>query len=187
MKRQLNVPLRVKKMQSSLDQIHATTSITKTASLSSHSSSTDRSSFSSSCESFQNNTERRVSFDSVKIRAYSLTLGDNPSCKEWPALSLDWNYEQYDKLPIDTFETFRKQTRRGSNAELKIPSQTRNDLLKYLDVSEEEIITTQMEVQIIKLERSRTKRKEKKKRRRRRRMQALFQYIAKSLKTILSF
>lgn len=123
----------------------------------------------------------------MKIRTFSLTLGDYPSCTEGPASSLDWIYEQYDKLPIDTFETFRKQTRRGSNAELKISSQTHNDLLKHLGVSEEEIITMQMEVEIIKMERSRTKRNEKKKKRRRRRMQVLFQNIANSMKKILTF
>ena len=126
----------------------------------------------------------------MKIRTFSLTLGDYPSCTEGPASSLDWSYEQYDKLPIDTFETFRKQTRRGSrNAELKISSQTHNDLLKHLGVSEEEIITMQMEVEIIKMERSRTKRNEKKKKRRRRRMQVLllFQNIANSMKKSLTF
>jgi hypothetical protein len=37
---------------------------------------------------------KRVSFSTVEVREYSLTVGEHPFCKDGLAISLDWHYNQ---------------------------------------------------------------------------------------------
>ena len=119
--------------------------------------------------------KRPVSFDAVTIRTYNLTLGDHPSCTKGPALSLSWEYEQYKKIPIDIFEEFREGKRGQSKHEMYISSQIRKDFVKRLyNVTEEEVLKRQNEMDEIKKQRLKTRAQMKKKDRRRKKLKKLF-------------
>jgi hypothetical protein len=51
--------------------------------------------------------ERKVTFDSVQVRFYSQTLGDNPSVSCGPPITLDWNYEEEPPVGIDEHQGSR--------------------------------------------------------------------------------
>lgn len=55
---------------------------------------------------------KRVCFDSVEIRSYAQTMGDNPSVSYGPPISLDWDYEENDAVAIDEYEAKRLFSRR---------------------------------------------------------------------------
>jgi hypothetical protein len=69
--------------------------ITKQQSKRQHVSTRDDSKSKDTCE-------RKVTFDSVQVRFYSQTLGDNPSVSCGPPITLDWHYEE--ELPMDIAE-----------------------------------------------------------------------------------
>mmetsp|Transcript_7033 Transcript_7033/g.15238 ORF Transcript_7033/g.15238 Transcript_7033/m.15238 type:complete len:171 (-) Transcript_7033:577-1089(-) len=47
---------------------------------------------------------RQVSFSTVEIRKYPLTMGDNPSCNYGPPTTLQWNYIKRDLHSLDDYE-----------------------------------------------------------------------------------
>ncbi|KAL7552790.1 hypothetical protein ACHAWF_016046 [Thalassiosira exigua] len=49
----------------------------------------------------------RVAFDSVEMREYDRTVGDNPCCRSGPPLSLDWSYSKKYEKNIEEFELER--------------------------------------------------------------------------------
>ena len=53
--------------------------------------------------------ERNVSFDSVNVRLYAQTLGDNPSVPCGPPIQLDWMYEEEPPIGIDEYEGTRRR------------------------------------------------------------------------------
>merc|ERR1711971_1162945 len=53
-----------------------------------------------------------VSFDSVTVRRYDQTIGDNPSVSYGTPISLDWSYEEYDALDFDEYESSKPLQRR---------------------------------------------------------------------------
>ena len=55
---------------------------------------------------------KNVCFDTVTIRSYSQTMGDNPAVSYGPPISLDWDYEQHDDIDIDEYESGRGFSRR---------------------------------------------------------------------------
>ena len=97
-----------------------------------------------------------VCFGTVTIRAYEITIGDHPSCKEGPSLSLGWEYKQLKEIPIDVFETYRSKRRRSKN-QMHIALETREALVKLLDIPDEEIAAIQNEKEKILKQRLKTK------------------------------
>lgn len=80
---------------------------------------------------FSNASKRNVSFSSLEIRSYNVTLGDAPtSCG--PPISLDWEYDptrtaEYD---IDHYENFRTdEAPRRNRKEMLMPANHRQYLL----------------------------------------------------------
>lgn len=61
----------------------------------------------------RNNESKRVGFNTVLIRSYKQTMGDNPCVSYGPPIQLDWEYEQHDGVDIDSFESQRVFSRRG--------------------------------------------------------------------------
>jgi hypothetical protein len=55
--------------------------------------------------------KREVSFHTVVIREYGMTLGDNPSCSYGPPVCLDWDYEETKKVKLDEYEQTRSKRR----------------------------------------------------------------------------
>lgn len=59
------------------------------------------------------NVGRNVSFSNLEIREYSMTLGDHPSARSGPPMSLDWEYTPKSEIvALDAYERAR-QPRRG--------------------------------------------------------------------------
>lgn len=109
-------------------------------------------------DSFQASTGMKrvssnVSFQTVNVREYDRTLGDNPSCMSGPPISLDWSYSKTTALPIDEYETNR--TPRRNSQPLRMNKFKREKMLKSkLGYSEEEIENAKKEKK--KVQRSRS-------------------------------
>ncbi|KAL9188075.1 hypothetical protein ACHAXT_006453 [Thalassiosira profunda] len=54
---------------------------------------------------------RNVSFHSVDVREYDRTVGDNPSCRSGPPLSLDWSYSKKYQKNLEEYEADRATER----------------------------------------------------------------------------
>jgi len=67
--------------------------------------------------------KRNISFSTLEIRTYGVTLGDNPGGSGGPPLSLDWNYNESKALDIEEYEA-RRQPRR-SRKDMHIDMNTR--------------------------------------------------------------
>jgi len=67
---------------------------------------------------------RRVSFNDVQVREYSIVLGDHPSCSKGPPISAGWNYTEAGKFDIDEWEGKRQGKR-----DLRINAKDRLDML----------------------------------------------------------
>ncbi|KAL3923811.1 MAG: hypothetical protein SGILL_001427 [Bacillariaceae sp.] len=87
-----------------------------------------------STESNSNNIEnetklsqRRVNFDSIMIREYDRTLGDNPATTHGPPLTLDWQYEDVSPIKLDEYEEQRAPRR--ITHQMMIPGNTREAIL----------------------------------------------------------
>jgi hypothetical protein len=69
-----------------------------------------------------------VQFDSVEMREFNRTIGDNPSVSRGVPISLGWNYNPTPIIQsVDEYEMFR-EPRRSKN-ELALPPSTRADIL----------------------------------------------------------
>lgn len=85
--------------------------------------------------------ELRVNFSSVQIRVHRVQLGDNPSVKSGPALTVSWDHCPHFGtriLPIDEYDTARHSSRR-SLSELVIPRRERSRLVRSSGHSKAEI------------------------------------------------
>jgi len=108
------------------------------------------SSFSSSSKKQLSN----VSFRSVEIRKYIPTLGDNPSVSQGPPMTLDWEYDTTDPIPIDRYEDEKGVPR--TSYEMVIPRYIREEVLRMHGHSRKEIDETIKEIKKTKKERNDT-------------------------------
>ena len=98
-----------------------------------------------------------VSFNSVEVREYSQTIGDNPSCVSGPAISLDWDYSEGGSYSVDDFENYGKRTNYGRYPR-KMPKMHRENILKHeLGYSDEEVAMMRKEAKKIQRSVSMTK------------------------------
>jgi len=70
-----------------------------------------------------------VSFHSVEIREYEITLVDNPACRNGPPIGLSWNYQQEDAHNFYVYESTRIFNRR-TGMQMIIPKKCRKEMLK---------------------------------------------------------
>ena len=71
--------------------------------------------------------KKRVSFNQIHIREYSLEMGDNPSCSRGPPLSISWDYNDVGSIDLQEFEETRPARR--YHGELIIPLSVRKEIL----------------------------------------------------------
>ena len=71
--------------------------------------------------------KKTVSFTSLDIRSYSVTVGDHPLCSEGYPLTLDWEYTEASPLSIDQYEAERSPRR--SLSDLRTTSEERHQIL----------------------------------------------------------
>mmetsp|Transcript_38844 Transcript_38844/g.39232 ORF Transcript_38844/g.39232 Transcript_38844/m.39232 type:complete len:270 (-) Transcript_38844:390-1199(-) len=88
--------------------------------------------------------EKNISFVSVKVRDYEMTLGDQ-ICKKGAPVSLGWEYTEYPAILVDVYETNRPARRSVKQLEIG-PKKRWNYLLDTCGVSIEELKTAQREV-----------------------------------------
>ena len=72
-----------------------------------------------------------VSFTSLEMRSFNLTVGDAP-CSAGPPVSLDWEYnaDSTTTYDVDSYERFRaNEAPRRNKSELLMPASHRRDLL----------------------------------------------------------
>jgi len=101
---------------------------------------------------------KKVSFGSIEIREYPRILGDNPSCKRGPAISLGWyNNGRKTKLSIDQFEKTRSTSSRYHR---RCPVLSSRDRIRILrdegGVTAKEILIARREISMIKRSRERS-------------------------------
>ena len=77
--------------------------------------------------------KRSVSFVSVDVREYDRTIGDNPSCRSGPPLSLDWSYSKKYEQPkaLDEYELEREPERVQHIDGLLVNNYRRRNLLSF--------------------------------------------------------
>jgi hypothetical protein len=89
--------------------------------------------------------KHNVSFNSLSIREYSVEIGDNPSCSFGIPISLGWDYEELDELPLDDAKNESEDSekngcsRRKKSHELLLSYNDRRRLLKKAGYSKQDI------------------------------------------------
>ena len=103
--------------------------------------------------------KRSVSFVSVDVREYDRTIGDNPSCRSGPPLSLDWSYSKKYEHPkaLDEYELEREPERVQHIDGLLVNKYRRRNLLSFnWGHSEEEMKSARQETKKLQRQRSMT-------------------------------
>lgn len=101
-----------------------------------------------------------VQFDTIYIRSYNQTIGDNPSVSIGTPITLDWDYEEEAPVSINDFEATRRATRKaGSNKAVMQRLalnyyQRRSRLMYYCGHSEEEIDKAEKSVDKVRRQRN---------------------------------
>jgi len=95
-----------------------------------------------------------VSFNSVDVRDYDVTLGDNPSVGCGPAIALDWSYHERPRISVDEYETsFRDQSRLHKEPKRLAPGQREKLLKNGLGFTDEQLKEAEKETKKIQRER----------------------------------
>ena len=100
-------------------------------------------------------SKKRVRFSNVRIREFDITVGDNPSVRGGPPLSLDWHVKNEVSVDIDCYEQ-NKPCLRKSLPELIMPAYERTKCLLDAGVTVDEIARATLEASEIKQSRSET-------------------------------
>jgi len=95
---------------------------------------------------------RQVSFGSIVIRDYSVTLGDHPCCSYGNPVQLDWSYQERGTFAVQDYEAARGRRRR-SMREMVLSSYDRRDMLKDKGFSIKEMQVALRSVNIAKRQR----------------------------------
>jgi hypothetical protein len=73
-------------------------------------------------------SDHNVSFNSLTVREYDLTLGDHPSSASGPPVQLDWEHKAENTMDLNDYEKMRQPRRR--RRELKMSFQEREEILQ---------------------------------------------------------
>jgi len=99
--------------------------------------------------------KRKVSFASLTIRPYDVTLGDHPSCRRGPPLALSWNYSPEIKQEIEQYEAARESRRSGKQLEIDYKIRVQF-LKKEAGYTSQELMEVMNEILKIKIGRTKT-------------------------------
>ena len=109
----------LKKVDSALDISMATVKTLDSSASSSHTDAISRT-----------KSPLNVKFESIQIRNYDITLGDNPSCNYGPPVSLDWGYDEMEPVSLDLYEDEKKHNPPRKMHQMHMLSRQRANLLK---------------------------------------------------------
>ena len=99
--------------------------------------------------------KREVSFSTVVVREYDMTLGDNPSCSYGPPVQLSWEFDEIVNLKLDEYE--RSRSKRRSMRQMVLSYYRRCDILQSAGYSSNEIRSATRQVNKAKRQRDTTK------------------------------
>jgi hypothetical protein len=121
---------------------------------------------------FSSSSSKMVRFGVIDQRIYNRIVGDHPEVKVGPPITFSWEYGVLPSTPIDEYEAQKLRTtttssnttstvsnryQRSYDGLRKLSSITRKNMLRTLfEVSEEEIIAAEREVQQIQKQRERS-------------------------------
>jgi hypothetical protein len=96
-------------------------------------------------------TENVVSWGTIEMHSHVIELGDNPAVSRGPPITLGWEMTDSCKLSVDDYES--RVERRRSKRELILPVALREDWLRELGYSREELKEAVSVVRKIKVDR----------------------------------
>ena len=105
--------------------------------------------------------KKTVTFDSVTVRHYPMTLGDHPMCSYGVPVQLDWEYHERGVYPVDEYEqAFPQNSNKKKNnnkmQQMVLTHYQRCGILERAGFSDEEIRRVQHECTCLKRQRSKT-------------------------------
>ena len=74
-----------------------------------------------------NASKKSVSFSNIHVREHSRIIGDNPSCRSGPPISLGWDFIDFEPEELNSYEERRLPRRRKNH--LVMTSITRSNIL----------------------------------------------------------
>lgn len=101
-------------------------------------------------------SRKSVSFDSIQIRSYQLTMGDHPGVSYGPPIQLDWDYQEHEDIELDVYEANRGFSRRTMRQMVMSYYQRKNILEREYGFSEKELVRAKKDANKIKLQRNLT-------------------------------
>jgi hypothetical protein len=108
------------------------------------------------CTEISASSTKSVSFDSVQIRSYQLTIGDHPGVSYGPPIQLDWDYQEHEDIELDVYEANRGFSRRTMRQMVMSYYQRKNILEREYGFSEEDLVRAKKDANKIKLQRDLT-------------------------------
>jgi hypothetical protein len=116
-------------------------------------SCTEKETLSMTMTTADSNSKKAVSFGLIHVREYDCVVGDNPTVRVGPPISIGWNYVQKQGVPMDDYEKIK----RPRTSDLRMGSYTRKRLLRReFDVSLEDIRAAERIARTIQIQRSQT-------------------------------
>lgn len=97
-----------------------------------------------------------VSFSNLQIREYDVALGDNPSCSFGPPVSLGWDYQDAEVVPLEKYERARSNKFPRRKSFMLSYNVRKYLLLKTAGYTKAELREAMKEVERIKHERKMT-------------------------------
>eukprot|EP00566_Odontella_aurita_P014813 CAMPEP_0113582972 /NCGR_PEP_ID=MMETSP0015_2-20120614/32233_1 /TAXON_ID=2838 /ORGANISM="Odontella" /LENGTH=341 /DNA_ID=CAMNT_0000487747 /DNA_START=49 /DNA_END=1074 /DNA_ORIENTATION=+ /assembly_acc=CAM_ASM_000160 len=107
----------------------------------------------------KNSVNRNISFSSIEIREYSITLGDHPNCSYGPPVSLGWEYNDVGTVDMEKYDASKMSSSTQSKKRMvrTLSWNQRQELLKMKGFTQIEIDASMKEVERMKMKRSVTK------------------------------
>jgi hypothetical protein len=105
------------------------------------------------CKSSENGA-RKVRFSTLTILEFEYDIGDNPTPRSGPSVTIQWKPHSEVVLPVDTYERAVAQIRKGRS--LLIPAGVRLEMLLQAGCSRGQIIRETRPVNIARTQRRRT-------------------------------
>jgi hypothetical protein len=99
-------------------------------------------------------SKKAVSFGLIQVREYNRVVGDNPTVRVGPPMSIGWEFVQKQAVPVDDYEKIKRPRTSGLRI---MGSITRKSILRYeFQVSLEDIRAAEKIIQKIQRQRCRT-------------------------------
>ena len=100
--------------------------------------------------------KKSVKFGTIKIRKHSVTLGDNPSCRSGPPVTLGWDFIEDSSIALSEYED-KRAPRRKSHQIYMHKNQRKHLLENSAGFTPDEIERTTKEIKKIQRQRNVTK------------------------------